>query len=151
MVDSLFSQNWYRVAELKPRLRRHAEIHRHDYRDEVWYVLEDTASGRCHRLSSSAYALIGQMDGERTVQAIWDALQARDGDDAPTQDETIRLLGQLHSADLLVSDLRPDSREIAERHGKQRRRKLRQRLAQPLAVRIPLWTRIASSPAGSGW
>ena len=139
MSETLFSPNWYRVAELKPRLRAHARVHRHDYRDEVWYVVEDPASGRCHRLSAAAYGIVGMLDGAHSMQQIWDAAQARDGEHAPTQDETIRLLGQLHTADLLVADLPPDSAEIAERHGKLRRKKLRQRLAQPLAVRIPLW------------
>jgi hypothetical protein len=41
MVKSLFSPSWYRVAGLKPRLRRHAHIHRHHYRGELWYVLQD--------------------------------------------------------------------------------------------------------------
>ncbi len=139
MAESLFSQSWYRVAGLKPRLRAHTRIHRHDYRDQVWYVLEDAASGRYHRISATAYGLIGMMDGERTLQQIWDAAQGRDGDDAPTQDETIRLLGQMHAADALVADLPPDSQEIAQRRERQQQKKLRQRLAQPLAVRIPLF------------
>jgi putative peptide zinc metalloprotease protein len=84
MSGSLYSQSWYRVAGLKPRLRSHARIHRHDYRDEVWYVLEDASSGRCHRFSVAAHYLIGLMDGERTVQQIWEAAVARLGDDAPT-------------------------------------------------------------------
>jgi len=139
MTESLFSRSWYRVAGLKPRIRGHAKIHRHDYRDEVWYVLEDTSSGRCHRFSVAAHYLIGLMDGRRTLQEIWDAAVARLGDDAPTQDETIRLLGQMHAADVLLCDLPPDSREIFQRRQKQERRQLRQRLAQPLAVRIPLF------------
>lgn len=139
MAESLYSQSWYRVAELKPRLRSHAQIHRHDYRDEIWYVLEDGSSGRCHRFSPSAHYLIALMDGERTVQQIWDAAVARLGDDAPTQDETIRLLGQMHAADVLLCDLPPDSREIFQRREQQQRRRLFQRLAQPLAIRIPLF------------
>jgi putative peptide zinc metalloprotease protein len=139
MSGSLYSQSWYRVAGLKPRLRSHARIHRHDYRDAVWYVLEDTSSGRCHRFSVAAHYLIGLMDGARTVQQIWDAAVARLGDDAPTQDETIRLLGQMHAADVLLCDLPPDSREIFERREKQAQKQLVQRLAQPLAVRIPLF------------
>ncbi len=139
MTESLFSQSWYRVAGLKPRIRSHARIHRHDYRDVVWYVLEDSSSGRCHRFSAAAHYLIGLMDGERTVQEIWDAAAARLGDDAPTQDETIRLLGQMHAADVLLCDLPPDSREIFQRREQQGRRQLTQRLAQPLAVRIPLF------------
>lgn len=139
MAESLFSQSWYRVAGLRPQVRSHARIHRHDYRDEVWYLLEDTSSGRCHRFSAAAHYLIGLMDGERTVQEIWDAAVARLGDDAPTQDETIRLLGQMHAADVLLCDLPPDSREIFQRREQQKRKQLIQRLAQPLAVRIPLF------------
>ncbi len=137
-TESLFSQNWYRVAGLRPRLRGHARIHRHDYRDEVWYVLEDASSGRYHRISAAAYGLVGMMDGERTLQQIWDAAQQSQGDAAPTQDETIRLLGQMHAADVLITDLPPDSSEIAQRRQQQKNKRLRQRLAQPLAVRIPL-------------
>ncbi len=139
MTESLFSQSWYRVAGLKPRIRSHAKIHRHDYRDEVWYVLEDTSSGRCHRFSAAAHYLIGLMNGERTVQEIWNAAIARLGDDAPTQDETIRLLGQMHAADVLLCDLPPDSREIFQRREEQEHKRRAQRLAQPLAVRIPLF------------
>lgn len=138
MTESLFSQSWYRVAGLKPRLRSHAKIHRHDYRDEVWYVLEDTSSGRCHRFSTAAHYLIGLMDGERTLQQIWEAAAERLGDDAPTQDETIRLLGQMHASDVLQCDLPPDSREIFQRREQQERTQIKQRLAQPLSIRFPL-------------
>ena len=139
MSESLFSQSWYRVAGLKPSLRSHAKIHRHADRDEVWFVLEDTSAGRCHRFSAAAHYLIGLMDGKRTVQEIWDAAVARLGDDAPTQDETIRLLGQMHAADVLLCDLPPDTGEIFQRHQQQAKRQLRQRLASPLAVHLPLF------------
>jgi len=35
-VASLFSTSWYRVAGVRPRLRNHAQIHRHVYRGGVW-------------------------------------------------------------------------------------------------------------------
>jgi putative peptide zinc metalloprotease protein len=116
MSDTLFSPSWYRVAELKPRLRQHAELHRHDYRDRLWFVLQDHAAGRAHRLSPAAYKLVGLMDGQRTVQELWDLLNAQEGDDAPTQDEVIRLLGQLHASDVLICNVPPDSRELLRRH-----------------------------------
>ena len=136
--EPLFSSSWYRVACLKPRLRAHTRIHRHSYRDQVWYVLEDTSNGRCHRFSAAAHDLIGRMDGAHTVQQIWDTACAELGDDAPTQDETIRLLGQLHAADALKTDALPDTAELFRRHDKQRLGKLRQRFMYPLAIRIPL-------------
>ena len=96
MAESLFSPNWYRVASLKPRLRGHAAIHRHQYRGQTWYVLQDRSSERYHRFSPSAYYLIGLLDGTRTVEEIWQLALAKLGDDAVTQDEMIQLLGQLH-------------------------------------------------------
>ena len=138
MSDSHFSPSWYRVAELKPRLRNHAEIHRHDYRGKVWFIMQDHAAGRSHRFSPAAYRFIGLMDGKRTVQQLWDATNTEAGDQAPTQDEVIRLLGQIHAADALLCDVTPDSRELFRRYQRQERQKLKQRLWSPMAIRIPL-------------
>ena len=87
MVDSLFSESWYRVAELSPRLRSHAQIHRHTYRGKDWYVLQDHSTGRFHRFSEEAYHIIGLMDGRRTLDEIWEAACASLGDDMPSQEE----------------------------------------------------------------
>ena len=127
MGDTLFSPSWYRVAELKPRLRSHAQIHRHDYRGKVWFILQDHASGKSHRFTPGAYRFIGMMDGKRTVQELWDAITSQAGDKAPTQDEVIRLLGQIHAADALICDVTPDSRELFRRHERSERMKLKQR------------------------
>ena len=116
MSDALFSPSWYRVAALKPRIRAHTRIHRHAYRNKVWFVLQDNASGRSHRFSPAAHHFIGLMDGQRSVQQIWEATSTHLGDAAPTQEEVIRLLGQLHSADALLCDVPPDSMEVFRRH-----------------------------------
>ena len=139
MSDTLFSPSWYRVAELKPRLRTHAQIHRHDYRGKIWFILQDHAAGRSHRFSPAGYRLIGMMDGKRTVQQLWDAINLQTGDQAPTQDEVIRLLGQIHAADALICDATPDSRELFRRYQRQQRMKLKQRFWTPMAIRIPLF------------
>ncbi len=138
MDKSLYSPSWYRVASLRPRLRRHAEIHRHEYRGQLWYVLQDHSSGKFHRFTPGAYHLIGLMDGRRTVQEIWDMGTARLGDDAPTQEEMIALLGQLHGFDLLLCDVPPDTEELLQRYDKQYRARVKQNLRSPLAVRLPL-------------
>ena len=136
--EELYSSSWYRVANLRPRLRGHVRIHRHHYRGERWYVLEDRLSRRTHRFNPAAHFVIGLMDGARSVQELWDAAIARFGDDAPTQDELIRLLGQLHSADVLQVEVTPDVAELLRRAEQMRRRSLLQRLS-PLALRIPLF------------
>jgi putative peptide zinc metalloprotease protein len=136
MSSDLLSPSWYRVAELRPRLRSHVHIHRHHYRGELWYVLEDRVSRRMHRFNPVAHFVIGLMDGRRTVQEIWESACDRFGDDAPTQDETIRLLGQLHAAEVLQSEVTPDLAELLRRKAKPST--WLQNLRSPLAVRIPL-------------
>jgi putative peptide zinc metalloprotease protein len=138
VADTLFSPSWYRVANLKPRLRSHAQIHRHEYCSEVWFILQDHAGGRSHRFSPAAYRFIGLMDGKRTIEDIWQSLNAQAGDEAPTQDETIRLLGQLHAADAMICDVPPDGEELFRRFQRSERMKIKQRIWSPLALRFPL-------------
>ena len=111
MRDSLFSPSWYRVAKLKPRLRGHVQLHRHQYRGECWYVLQDHLTGRYARFSPGAYALIGGMNGARTVESLWERGCLEDG--APTQGEIVNLLSQLHALDALVCDVTPDIAEYS--------------------------------------
>lgn len=137
-LDSMYSPMWYRVANLKPRLRSHAEVHRHHYRGRLWYVLQDHSSGRYHRLSPAAYYLVAQMDGHRTFQEIWDRAVDFLGDEAPTQDEMIRLAGQLHTSDTLLCDVPPDTLELFSRHRLHEKMKLKQWFWSPLSIRFPL-------------
>ncbi len=135
---SLYSTYWYRVADIKPHLRSHVRLFRHLYRGRNWYVLQDSSSSRQHRFNRSAYSIIGLMDGKRTVQEIWNSAADALGDEVPTQDDIIGLLGRLHSADVLQSVIPPDTVELFERQDKQRS-KWKQRLMNPFALRFPLY------------
>src|SRR3972149_6091628 len=138
MSQSLFSPSWYRVAQLTPTLRTHAQVHRHEFRGETWYVLQDPTSERYHRFSPAAYYVIGLMDGRRTVQIIWDIALRKLGDDAITQDEFIQLLSQLHAADVLQCDVPPDTQEMFRRRERMRQKKWQQRLMSVFAWQIRL-------------
>lgn len=138
MTTSLYSPSWYRVAALKPRLRSHVEIHRHNYRGELWYILQDHASGRFQRFTPAAYLLIGLMDGKRTIEEIWEAGRSQLRDDAPTQEEMIRLLSQLHSVDVLQCDVPPDTAELLKRFEKRQSSKWKQNVRNPLFMRFSL-------------
>lgn len=138
MEKSIYSSSWYRVADLKPRLRGHARIHRYHFRGQLWYMLQDRTSGRFHRFTPSTYLVISLLDGERSVQEIWDLACERLGDDVLTQDEMIRLLAQLYSSNVLFGDVMPDMDEMSDRIGRQRKRKLLMSFINPLAIRIPL-------------
>jgi len=136
MIDTpLHSSLWYRVAELRPQLVARARLHRHRYRGDVWYLLQDPASGRVHRFTPAARLVLAAMDGRRSVQELWALAGRKLGDDAPTQDEVIQLLGQLHGADLLMTDVPPDALELFERGQREGRAKRRRSWANPMALR----------------
>ena len=138
MANPFHSSSWFNVAHLKPRLRSHVQVRRHRYRGAIWYVLDDGAAGRVHRFPRGAYLLIGRLDGEHTVEQLWNSLVDEIGEEAPTQDDVIAALGQLHGADLLSSDVAPDTAELFVRQKKQRRQVWMQNLKSPMSLRIPL-------------
>jgi len=139
MAEPLFSPSWYRVSSLKPRLRGHTRIVPHHYRGELWYVLQDHVSGRTYRFTPTAYQVIGLMDGVRDVQTLWEMAAERYGDDAPNQGEMVRLLSQLHSADVLLCDVPPDTAELLRRAEKIEGAWWKMNLRSPLSLRFPLF------------
>lgn len=138
-METLFSPLWHRVASLRPRLKAQVRLHRHRYRGQLWYVLQNQAAGFFHRFSPSAYAIIGLMDGRRSVQEIWDLALGRLGDDAPTQDELIQLLSQLHAADALQCDVSPDTTELFQHREQQQRQAWQRRVFSVFAWQVPLF------------
>ncbi len=138
-LESLYSQQWYRVAGLHPRLRPHVVIHRHVYRGVPWYVTQDPVSGRFHRFNAAAYRVIGQMDGRRSLAEIWERAVETLGDEVPTQDEIVQLLASLYRADLVETEDLPDIDELFERDRKRRRKERLQAAKAPLSIRIPLF------------
>jgi putative peptide zinc metalloprotease protein len=138
LTSSLFSESWYRVSSLKPVLRSHAQVHHHIYRGEEWYILQDNYTGSFHRFSKEAYYIIGLMDGRNSLKEIWESACERLGDDMPTQDEVIRLLSQLHQADVLQTDIPPDITDLYERNKRFKKNDILSRLRSPLSIKVPL-------------
>ncbi|HZZ44945.1 MAG TPA: PqqD family peptide modification chaperone [Tepidisphaeraceae bacterium] len=134
-----FSESWYRVAALKVRLRAGAQISRQFYRGDRWYVVRDPAGNQYHRLSDAAYRFVGLLDGTRTVAEAWDLVGGQLADDAPTQPEVIQILSQLHTANLIETNVTPDAMVLLRRHKEMQKRQMQGRLMNLLFPRIPLW------------
>src|SRR5436309_7163413 len=134
-----FSESWYRVKDLRPKLRAGAQISRQYYRGDRWYVVRDPAGNQFHRLSDAAYRFIGLLDGTRTVGEAWDLVGGQLEDDAPTQPEVIQILSQLHAANLLEANVTADAAVLLRRHKQLQKRQLQGRLMNVLFPRIPLW------------
>ena len=138
MPRKLFSASWHSVAELRPRLMPQARIHRHVYRGQVWYVVQDQSGGQYHRLSKAAYQLVLAMDGVHTVQQLWQRANQSGNADACTQNDMVDLLVQLHAADLLLTDTHPDSAALLHRYRKKRSARFKEFLLNPMSLKLPL-------------
>jgi putative peptide zinc metalloprotease protein len=135
--EPLVSSSWHRVAGLRASLVAGLRVVRQEVRGQVWHVLVEPASGRQLRLNPSAYALVARFDGHATVEQLWQRQLLQHRDQAPTQDEVLRLLAQLFRGAMVRFDAAPHlSLMFARRQeeGQQRRRGM----MNPLMLRMPL-------------
>jgi len=138
MNGPLLSEAWYKVAELRPRLRPHVRVHRQCYRDQIWHHLTSGTIGRRHRFNRAAYRFVGRLDGRSTVSEIWTEIVEAHHNEALSQDEVIRILGQLNSAELLQCEMTPDIEGLFRQH-RARVRRRRWLELNPLAIRVRLF------------
>lgn len=134
-----FSESWYRVASLRPRLRSTVQIGRQHFRGQMWHVVQDPSSNQFFRLNEAAYRFVAMLDGRRAVAEVWQTCNEQLGDSAPTQGEAIQLLGQLYTANLLQAELPPDAEGLLNRYRKRRLREVQGYLMNILFARIPLF------------
>ena len=139
MARATFSESWYRVSGLRVGLLPSVRVHKQIYRDQVWYVLQDACSDHFFRVQSDAYAFLAQLTPRRTVETVWLEHCERWPDSAPTQDEVIALLAQLHQNNLLFFRSVGEGEGIFERYRKTRRREKLGHLLAFMYLRIPLW------------
>ena len=138
-AEPFLSSSWYRVARRRPRLRDHASVQRHRYRGRTWYVVQDHATGRVHRLSPAGHMIVAAMDGTRTVEQIWHEVGADLAEEAPSQNDVIHLLAELNAADLLQTEVVPEAAGLERRAAHSRRSRWLTNVLYPMALRIPLW------------
>jgi putative peptide zinc metalloprotease protein len=74
---------------------------------------------------------------EHTVQEIWDDLIKHLGDDAPTQDDVVKLLIHLDEQGIFAYESAPDAATLVRRRDERLQQK-RKAMVNPFAFRVPL-------------
>ncbi len=138
MNTATFSESWYRIANQCLSLRAQVGVHRQFFRGEKWYVLSDPFNNQFYRLRPAAYDFISRLHPRRTVQSVWEECLTHYPDDAPGQEEAIRLLAQLYQANLLHTQLAVDTEQLFERYRKRKSKEAKNWLLSIMFVRIPL-------------
>ena len=134
-----YHESWYRVAELKLSLHPSLQVHRQQYRQRLWFIIEDPISHKFFRLNESAYRFIGLLDGKRSVEEVWLQCLESQEEKAPGQGEIISLLGRLFNANLLLGDLPFDAEVLLKRQEQRFRKETQAYLKGILFAKIPLW------------
>jgi putative peptide zinc metalloprotease protein len=138
MSAAMFSEAWHRVARRRARLHPNVQVERQRYRGLPWYVLRDPFNNQFFRLSASAYHFAARLREDRTIEQVWRECLELFPDEAPGQQEVIKLLAQLTQANLISSDLPPDTAMMAERRRQKEEKELQGKLVNFLFLRFSL-------------
>jgi putative peptide zinc metalloprotease protein len=139
MNENIFSESWHVVSELRVSLLYSIDIHKQYYRGETWYVLNDKYSNKFYKVTPEAYKFLCKLNIKRSVEDIWQEYLKTDPTIAPTQDEIVNLLSQLHGNDLLYFKDRADSDNMFERVALKKQKEIKGKLASFLFIKVPLW------------
>ncbi len=139
VTAATFSEQWYRVADLHVGLLPSVRVHKQIIRKQPWYILTDPYSQRHFQVSPEAYTFLAGLTPRHRVDEVWSRLIDEEPDRAPGQEEVVRILSQLHHANLLYSRSLPDGSGIFERERRMHRREVVGKLLAFLFIRIPLW------------
>jgi putative peptide zinc metalloprotease protein len=140
MTASTLSDAWHQIADARVALLPSVKAQPQRFRGRPWVVLEDAHAHRFFRVTPQAWEFLRRLSAAETVDTQWRRWVQQEPQAAPGQDELVRLLSQLHVANLLRFEGTPPAQAIHERAQAQRRR---ERFAKALAflfIRIPLWS-----------
>ena len=150
-MQSLLSQHWHAVRNLRPRLKEGVQSLPRQLRGRQWVLLHDPLTQRFIRITPQLWGVIKLLDGKRTLDEVWDAACALPASSAGSdtaaamaepnpigQNELVQLLGQLYANDLLQTQVSPDAGEVFDRYDKQRKARLKQSLLNPMSLKVPL-------------
>jgi len=134
-----FSEHWHLVAGLRVSLRSNVSAYRQYFRGEKWYVLHDPFNNRFVRVRPEGYDLVSRFGPNRTVEECWRDYISRYPENAPGQEDVVRLLGRLYAMNLLSAEVPPDSARLFERYKRRRQQEIRSSLLSILFVRVPVF------------
>ena len=139
MSASFFNDSWYKVSELRISLLASVVVQEQVFRTKKWIVLKDSSNEAFFRVSVETFQFLQALDTGQTVQQIWEGYVERFPRQAPSREEVVALITQLHASNLLYFKNDANAREISRRVDEARRNEWVQRLTSILYFKLPLW------------
>ena len=127
-----------RLHSVQVGLRRDLEVTRHLFRSEIAYVIRDPLTLAHHRLGCDEYAILVELDAERTLGALFTELVERGRLRADGEESFYRFIYSLHRLGFLALPIE-DERALYQRAEQQRESRRRRWWTAFLSLQIPLW------------
>jgi putative peptide zinc metalloprotease protein len=137
-TEDAIPEQWNHVSKLSPRLHSHTTAHSQYFRGTRWYIISDSARGRHMRINDAAYDFVGRLDGEQTVEEIYQIINRTRGDDGVSRTDILQILSQLFHAGIIHSGLPADVEQLFKHNRMEKNSNRLRRLINPLALRFPL-------------
>lgn len=138
MAGATFSDSWHRLAEARVGLLPSVQVRKQRYRNQEWFVLQDTFTQKFFRVTPTAWGFLARLAPSRTLDEAWRSYVQDHPETAPGQDEVVQLLSQLNGANLLFFRNQPDSGGLFQRAETRRKKEFQGKLMAFLYVRFPL-------------
>ena len=139
MGKQIFSDSWHIVSDLKVSLLHNVTVQKQYFRGEKWYVIKDAFNNKFFRIKPEAYQFVMRLTTLKSVEEIWEAYLLAYPDVAPTQEEVVTLLSQLHINNLLYFKNNPHNDDIFERHLEQKQKIFQGKLTNFLFIKVPIF------------
>ena len=139
MKGNLFSESWYKVADIRVGLLSTVDVQKQYYRGALWYVLQDGFNNNYFRVPPEAYQFIALLTPDKTIEEVWEACLQIHKEKAPSQEEVIGLLSQLHTSNLLYFKNAPQNEFVFERHRDRKQKEFKTKLLSVISIKVPLW------------
>jgi len=115
MSASFFNDSWYKVSELRISLLASVVVQEQIFRTKKWIVLKDSSNEAFFRVSVETFQFLQALNLEQTVQETWESYVDRFPRQAPSREEVVALITQLHSSNLLYFKNDANAKEISRR------------------------------------
>jgi len=139
MSRQIFSDSWHIVSSLRVSLLHTVTIQKQYFRGTQWFVVKDSFNNKFFRIKPEAYKFLMRLTTKKRVEEIWEEYLMKYPEIAPTQEELVTLLSQLHINNLLYFKNRPKSDDMFERHITQEGKMLRSKVVGFLSIKIPIF------------
>lgn len=133
----LLQSAWQQARTLKPCINLSISVSRRRFRDEQWYVLKHSGSERLHRINAAAWQIIGQCDGNKTLEQIYQNYCLAVNDTEKLNEiELLEIINKFIFEGLITTD-NPAPVNMPKRADSAGG--WLKRFSNPVAIRIPLW------------